>query len=282
MEEEAAHKSSSPASSAVVARGGSRGGGSGGGDRCGGGGERWGVFRDKGSGRMMGGDSIGDKGTGRMNRAEDFVQKALVRQGWNASHITSPPTSQSITQSTVREVLYTNYERLVSQQLTVVVLMGPDNDVVWSVLQLHPRKVQKIGSGISLFVLSRNVMNKKTPGFFVARTDGTVVDFAIKKCFAGLPKGDETSWRCIMNRLTASGDFPRHKHQMMKEGQEASVDKNDEKILLDCCWDAYEGEEEDIKQMDDGQGTCIHNHKQMKRANKKAQRLSGETRDAWW
>jgi hypothetical protein len=160
--------------------------------------------------------------------------------------------------------------------------VGPDNDVVWSVLQLHPRKVQKIGSGISLFVLSRNVMNKKTPGFFVARTDGTVVDFAIKKCLAGLPKGDETSWRCIMNRLTASGDFPRHKHQMMKEGQEGSVDKNDEQVLLDCSWDAYEGEEEDIKQMDDGQGTCIHNHKQMKRVNKKAQRLSGQTRDAWW
>ena len=85
-----------------------------------------------------------------------------------------------------------------------------------------------------------------------------------------------------MNRLTASGDFPRHKHPLMKERQEGSVDKNDEQVLLDCCWDAYEGEEEDIQQMDDGQGTGIHNHKQMKKANKKAQRLSGETRDAWW
>ncbi len=109
-------------------------------------------------------------------------------------------------------------------------------------------------------------MNYRSPGFFVARTDGTVVDFAIKKCFARLPKGEETSWRHIMNRLTASGDF----------------DKNDEQVLLDCCWDAYEGEEEDIQQMDDGQGTGIHNHKQMKKANKKAHRLSGETRDAWW
>ena len=82
-----------------------------------------------------------------------------------------------------------------------------------------------------------------------------------------------------MNRLTASSDFPRRKHQLIQEGL---VDKNDEQVLLHCFWDACEGEEEDIKQMDDGQGTCIHNHKQMKRVNKKAQRLSGETRDAWW
>jgi hypothetical protein len=59
------------------------------------------------------------------------------------------------------------------------VLVGPDNDVVWSVLQLHPEKVQKIGSGISLFVVSRNVMNDRPTCFFVARTDRTVVDFAL-------------------------------------------------------------------------------------------------------
>ncbi len=100
---------------------------------------------------------------------------------WPSGQATPPPTSQSITQSTVRDVLYTHYERLVRERLPVVVLMGPDNDIVWSLLQRHPRKDEKIGSGISLFVLSRNVKKNKNPGFFVARTDGTVVDFAIKK-----------------------------------------------------------------------------------------------------
>ena len=142
-----------------------------------------------------------------MNRAESFVQKKLIQQGWNTSPMAQPLTLQSFDQSTVREVLYTNYERLVKQQLPFVVLSGPDNDVVWSVLQLHPRAVEKMGSGISLFVLSRNVNNHKTPCFFLARTDGTVADFAIKKCFSRVPKGDETSWRRIMDRLIAAGQF---------------------------------------------------------------------------
>jgi hypothetical protein len=91
------------------------------------------------------------------------------------------------------------------------VLSGTDNDVVWSVLQGHPRAAEKIGSGISVFVLSRHVKNYKQPGFFVGRTDGTVVDFAIKKCFNRVTKGDETAWRLIMKRLIASGEFPGEK-----------------------------------------------------------------------
>ncbi len=121
--------------------------------------------------------------------------------------MTSTPNLLSITQSTVREVLYTRYERLVTERLPIIVLSGTDNDLVWSLLQLHPRAVEKIGSGISFFVLSRTVKNHRNPGFFVARTDGSVSDFAMKKCFNRVPKGDETSWRRIMNRLIALGEF---------------------------------------------------------------------------
>ena len=117
------------------------------------------------------------------------------------------PILQSITQSTVREVLYKQYERLVNERLSCIVLSGPDNDVVWSVFQGHPRAAEKIGSGISVFVLSRNVNNKKQPCFFVGRTDGTVVDFVMKKSIKHVRKGNETAWREIMDRLTKSGDF---------------------------------------------------------------------------
>jgi len=89
------------------------------------------------------------------------------------------------------------------------VLSGPDNDVVWSALQGHPNAAEKIGTGISVFVLSRNVKNPKQPGFFVGRTDGTVVDFGMKKSLKHVPQGDETAWREIMDRLIKSGDFAR-------------------------------------------------------------------------
>jgi hypothetical protein len=132
------------------------------------------------------------------------------------------PILQSITQSTVREVLYTHFERLVNERLPCIVLSGTDNDVVWSVLQGHPRAAEKIGSGISVFVLSRHVKNYKQPGLFVGRTDGTVVDFAIKKCFNRVTKGDETAWRLIMKRLKASGEFAQQQnsfgaHQLAEE-----------------------------------------------------------------
>jgi hypothetical protein len=108
------------------------------------------------------------------------------------------------------------------------VLVEPDVDVVWSVLQLHAEKVQKIGSRISLFVaifvVSMNVMNYRPTCFFVARTDGTVVDFALMAYFARLAKGDETSWRRIMNRLTASSDLKvsliDSKHNIVNSGFE--------------------------------------------------------------
>ena len=38
-----------------------------------------------------------------------------------------------------------------------------------------------------------------------------------------------------------------------KEGQEGRVDENDGLFYCLACWDAYDGEEEDIKQMDAGQ-----------------------------
>jgi len=102
-----------------------------------------------------------------MNSAESFVHRQLIQQGWRLPLPVVTPILQSITQSTVREVLYTHFERLVNERLPCIVLSGTDNDVVWSVLQGHPRAAEKIGSGISVFVLSRHVKNYKQPGFFV-------------------------------------------------------------------------------------------------------------------
>jgi len=144
-----------------------------------------------------------------MNSAESLVHRALVQQGWRAPLPVMTPILQPITQSTVREVLYTQYERLVKERLPCLVLSGPDNDVVWSALQGHPNAAEKIGTGISVFVLSRHDKNPKQPGFFVGRTDGTVVDFGMKKSLEHVPKGDETTWRKIMDKLIKSGDFAR-------------------------------------------------------------------------
>jgi len=144
-----------------------------------------------------------------VNSAESTVHAALIEQGWPTHLPVMSPILQPITQSTVREVLYTQYERMVHQRLACIVLSESDSAVVWSVLQGHPRATQKIGTGISLFVVSRNVNHAKQPCFFVRRTDGTVVDFGMKKSFRGVRKGNETAWRQIMNRLIISGDFCR-------------------------------------------------------------------------
>ena len=147
-----------------------------------------------------------------MNKAETLVYKGLVQQGWRGAPPVTAPILRPITQSIVREVLYTQYERMVNEQLPCVVLSGTDNDVVWSALQGHPRASQKIGTGISVLVVSRhdNHQQRKQPGFFVGQTDGTVVDFGMKKCIKHtLPVGDDTAWRETMERLIKTGDFMR-------------------------------------------------------------------------
>jgi len=145
-----------------------------------------------------------------MNSAESSVHAALIQQGWPTHLPVMPLTLKSITQSTVREILYTQYERLIHERLACIVLSESDSAVIWSVLQGHPRAAQKIGTGISLFVVSRSVNNAKQPCFFVRRTDGTVVDFGMKNRFRCVCKGNETAWREIMHRLTRSGDFARN------------------------------------------------------------------------
>jgi len=144
-----------------------------------------------------------------MNSAESSVHAALIQQGWHTHLPVMTPILKSITQSTVREVLYTQYERMIHERLTCIVLSGPDSGVIWSLLQGHPRAAQKIGTGISFFVVSRSVHSAKQPCFFVLRTDGTVVDYGMKNSFRGVRKGDETAWREIMHRLIRSGDFTR-------------------------------------------------------------------------
>jgi hypothetical protein len=63
-------------------------------------------------------------------------------------------------------------------------LVGEDLAFVCGLIELHPDKETKIGTGINSIIIESDIEFNKTRHFSIIRADGTIVDFSFKKCLS--------------------------------------------------------------------------------------------------
>lgn len=61
---------------------------------------------------------------------------------------------------------------------------GPEGEFLADLLRLHPKAAEKVGPGIREIYIVKQQFSRC---FFVRRTDGSEIDFSIKKCLDGAP-----------------------------------------------------------------------------------------------
>jgi hypothetical protein len=66
-----------------------------------------------------------------------------------------------------------------------IISAAADNAFLRELLARHPRAAEKIGVGVSHFVVTTDAVWHKTRGFVIVRTDGSSTDFSFMKCLNG-------------------------------------------------------------------------------------------------